>query len=408
MQSIITPETTKKLFSYTLIGLFICFGIDFGAYTFLYSSGLLGGFLLIHHYRNKDFQIEKPFWIAILFLAYVSITPGHPLKDLRLAGMMSAAFFAGLAAYTFYKDALHRFTYFLPLTLVTFFIVHGIAALLFSHPFFDPGKFSGRLILSFSHPNVLGEMASLGILSLLCFPHPKRNMRFAGYGLMIVLGIMIFLTVGRSTYLGITVALLVFALFNFRKKLIGYFAVAIVLLGCATYPFIPESNQTRIVTMLTAPHTDPTFQSRLPLWKAGWDGFKNTPLVGDAFRNFKKYHKKYMAIHYKKLKAKNKYTEKGPISHPHSLYISALYSWGILGVVLLGSMGFIAIRQSLRMGMYLPVYAIVFMLAYGLFDVRFQSKTGDLFLFFPIGMAFSSLLTWKNDPKRFCSPHDRG
>jgi hypothetical protein len=62
-------------------------------------------------------------------------------------------------------------------------------------------------------------------------------------------------------------------------------------------------------------------------------------------------------------------------------------------------MGFIAIRQSLRMGMYLPVYAIVFMLAYGLFDVRFQSKTGDLFLFFPMGMAFSNLLTWRTGPK---------
>jgi hypothetical protein len=399
MQSIITPETTKKLFSYTLIGLFICFGIDFGAYTFLYSSGLLGGLLLIHHFKNKDFQIEKPFWIAIVFLAYVSITPGYPFKDLRLGGMMSAAFFAGIAAYTFYKDSLHKFTFFLPLTLVIFFMIHGIAALLFNHPFFDPGKYTGQLTLSFSHPNVLGEMASLGILFLLCFPHPKRNMRFIGYGLMIILGIMIFLTVGRSTYLGLTAALVLFSIINFRKKTVLFFLITLAL-ATSTFPFLSTHNQTRITRMITNPQSDPTFLCRLPMWIMAMDGFQDSPLIGKGFRGFKDYYKNYIDVHYEKLKAKNKHTIKRPLqSHPHSLYMAALYSWGIVGVVLMGSMGFVSIRQSLRMEMYLPVYAIIFMLAYGLFDVRFQSKTGDLFLFFPMGMAFSSLLTWRTDPK---------
>jgi len=53
-----------------------------------------------------------------------------------------------------------------------------------------------------------------------------------------------------------------------------------------------------------------------------------------------------------------------------------------------------AIRISLKSKQYLAIYAIVFMLAYGIFDVRFQSKTGDLFLFFPLGIAYAHLLFW--------------
>jgi predicted neutral ceramidase superfamily lipid hydrolase len=57
------------------------------------------------------------------------------------------------------------------------------------------------------------------------------------------------------------------------------------------------------------------------------------------------------------------------------------------------------VKYAIRCRQYLPIYVLAFTLAFGLFDVRLLSRDGALVLFFPMGMAFSSLLIWKKDPK---------
>lgn len=397
MNNYINIENSYKIFYFSLIGLFICFGINFGAYLFLYSSALLGAGLLIYHYKKNDFTISNYFWIPIIFFLFVSITPGHLLKDLRIGGMMSAAFFSGLAAYTFYKEKFQNLVYFLPVALVSYFIVHSIISLAFDQPFFAVGQYANRLTLSFSHPNVLGEMASFGILSLLCFPSANKKLRMLGYILMAILGVMIFLSVGRSTYVGILAALLLFFMINYGKKSILLLLI-IIIAGISALPILSERHQKRITDMVLAPQNDPNFQCRLPMWIVAYDGFKESPMVGHSLRGFKQFYKEYMEVNYDRLKNANKYTIKNPPqSHPHNLYMTSLYSWGIIGSALLVAIFVMTARLSTLDRQYFPIYAIVFMLAYGIFDVRFQSKTGDLFLFFPIGMACARLLSWKKD-----------
>ena len=388
------PENIKKLFYYSLIGLFICFGFNFGAYFFLYSSAILGAVLLIYHHIKKEFIISKLFWIPIFFMFYVSITPGEPFKDLRIGGMMAAAFISGVAAYTFFKEKFPTLSFFLPMALTTYFIAHGVWSLALDQPFFPVEKYAGRLTLSFSHPNVLGEMASLGILLLLCFPSEHKKWRWTGYGLIAVLGVMIVLTVGRSTYLGILAALCLYAIVKLGKRGIAALLVFLAL-GAISLPFMPEKEQQRLINTIQDPLNDPNFKNRLPMWIAAIDGFKESPLFGNSFRGFKEFHANYIDMNYEELQTRLGYvTEKKAYSHPHNAYLAALHGWGLIGCGLILAMFIHAIRISLKSKQYLAIYAIVFMLAYGIFDVRFQSKTGDLFLFFPLGIAYAHLLFW--------------
>lgn len=400
MNNYINIENSYKIFYFSLIGLFICFGINFGAYLFLYSSALLGAGLLIYHYKKNNFTISNYFWIPIIFFLFVSITPGHLLKDLRIGGMMSAAFFSGLAAYTFYKEKFQNLVYFLPVALVSYFIVHSIISLAFDQPFFAVGQYANRLTLSFSHPNVLGEMASFGILSLLCFPSANKKLRMLGYILMAILGVMIFLSVGRSTYVGILAALLLFFMINYGKKAI-FFLFIILFVAISALPILSDSHQQRITNILS-PQNDRNFQCRLPMWAIALDGFKKSPLIGNSLRGFKNFYKDYMDKNYEKLKEKNKFTLKRTQSHPHNIYLASIYSWGITGSLLLLWTIYIALKNSIKRKQYFFIYILTFMIFYGFFDVRFQSKSGALFLFFPIGIEFSHYIhdNW-NKAKNF-------
>lgn len=389
-------EIIKKIFYFSLIGLFICFGFNFGAYFFLYSSAMLGAGLLIYHHLKYQLIISKYLLIPVLFILYVSITPGEPFKDLSIGGMMAAAFVSGVAAYTFFKDRFSTLSFFLPMAMTTYFFTHALWSIVFDQPFFPVEKYAGRLTLSFSHPNVLGEMASLGILLLLCFPSERKKWRWTGYGLIAVLGFMIILTVGRSTYLGILAALSLYSIVTYGKKGVAALLVCLAI-GTASLPFMPEKEQQRLVSTIQDPLNDPNFKNRLPMWVAAVDGFKESPFFGNSLRGFKKFHAKYIEMNSEELQARLGYeTEKKAYSHPHNAYMAALHAWGLVGCGLLLSVLVHAIRISLKNKEYLPMYALVFMLVYGVFDVRFQSKTGDLFLFFPLGTAYASLFKWRN------------
>lgn len=305
---------------------------------------------------------------------------------------MAAAFFSGVAAYIFFKDKFSVLSLFLPMALTVYFLAHALWSLVLDQPFFPVEKYAGRLTLSFSHPNVLGEMASLGILLLLCFPSEQRKWRWTGYGLIAVLGFMIVLTVGRSTYLGILAALVLYAIIKHGKKSIATFLVFLAL-AVVSLPFLPDKEQQRLVSTLQDPLNDPNFKNRLPMWIAAIDGFKESPFIGKSMRGFKEFHADYIDMNYEELQTRLGYEiEKKAYSHPHNAYLAALHGWGLIGCGLILAVFVHATCISLRRKEYLAMYAIVFMLAYGVFDVRFQSKTGDLFLFFPLGTTYAHLL----------------
>lgn len=381
-------QRIQRLFFFWMIALCISFGFDLWSYFVLYTSGLLGFFILVQARRRKHIEIDWKFFIPVLFFIYLVITPGNPLKDLHVAGIFSAAFFAGAAGWLLFRDRLHTILFALPAALAANFFLSCLRTLLFDAPLLGTSGNAGRLALSFSHPNVLGELSALGIFFLLCFPHPNRTIRYTGYGLMAILSIMIVLSVGRSSYLGMASALLVFAAIRSWKKSLASVAILLVV-ACAAFPFMPDSEQQRIFNAFQAPLEDSTYQSRLPIWSLAYQKITEAPFFGNGLRTFQIHYQEHLDRNYDTLKAENLHTEFRYFKHPHSIYLAAIYGWGIVGTALLVACWVMAIRYGHYQGHHLMLYVTAFMLAFGLFDVRFLSRDGALFLFFPIGMAFT-------------------
>jgi O-antigen ligase len=388
-----------NLYFFLICGLFIAFGFDFLSYPFLYTSGFVGGIVCIRLIYTQKINPTKYFFIPIIFFLYVTITPGQPFKDLHVTGIISAAFFAGLAAMLFYRDKLSTIFFLLPLSLVINFLVNLGTHFLFGTALLGTSGQKGRLALEFSHPNVLGEMACLGILVLLCYPPDKRSLRLLGYGLIAILSFIILLTVGRSAYLGTIAALSLYAFIHSWKKA-SILLVAIILTAVVAVPFMPKTQQTRISNMITNPTQDPTFQSRIPIWNHAWRKIQEAPVFGNGLRTFRSTIRAYLDQNYEDIKKENKYAEKRPAKHPHSFYLAALYGWGIVGSSLLAIICMMMVKYAIRSRHYLPLYALAFTLAFGLFDVRLLSRDGALLLFFPMGMVFTQALqiTNKDEP----------
>ena len=376
----------EKIFLFALCGMFVAFGVNIGAYAFLYSSGVLGAALLVRECVRGNITVSWKFFTPIVFFAYVAITPGHLFKDLPIAGMFSAAFFAGAAGCYFFKDKMPSILFLLPLALSAHFLARVVASLAFDYQLLDTTKYVGSLVMSYSHHNVVGVLASFSIFSLLCYPHPQQTIRRIGYALMAILGIIILLTVGRSTYLGLTAALGLFALLRSWKLAVGGMVVVIAV-GAMALPLMAPDAQKRITGMVLAPHKEPNFLNRLPTWSIGFTGFKESPMLGNGLRTFKSYSRSYLDKHYLEIKKKNPYTLDIAFSHPHNSYIAILFGWGIVGfifVCLIFALSFLTTKKDNKI---LLLYCTTFMLAFGLFDVRFLSRDGALFFFFPIGLT---------------------
>lgn len=376
----------EKIFLFALCGMFVAFGVNIGAYAFLYSSGVLGAGLLVREYARGNITFSWKFFVPIVFFAYVAITPGHFFKDLPIAGMFSAAFFAGAAGCYFFKDKMPSILFLLPLALSVHFLARWVASLALDYPLIETTGYVGSLTLSYSHHNVVGVLASFGIFSLICFPHPQQTVRRIGYALMAILGIIILLTVGRSTYLGLAAALGLLAVLRSWKLAIGALVVAITA-GAVALPFMAPNAQKRITGMVLAPHKEQNFQNRIPTWKMGNSGFKESPIFGKGLRTFKKYSRAYLDKHYLEMKKNNPYTLNIAYSHPHNSYIAILYGWGIIGFFIIAITLLIAYKTTEPDNQIFILCCLAFLLAFGIFDVRFLSRDGALFLFCPIGMS---------------------
>lgn len=385
----------EKIFFFSLTALGISFGLDFFSSFFLHTSGILGLFILFLAKQSKRIEIEWKFYIPILFFAYLAATPGNPLKDLYIAGIVSTAFFAGASGWFLFRDKMPTLLFTLPASLVANFLFSGLTTLTSDMPLLGSSRYVGRLTLTFTHPNILGELAALGIFFLLCFPHPNRTVRYTGYGLMAILSAMIILSVGRSSYLGMASAILAFAIIKSWKKAVASILVLLTV-GCILFPFMPTSEQERIVSACQAPFNDRTFQSRLPIWGLAYQKITEAPIFGHGLRTFKIHYQEYFDRNHESLKAENPHMDLRYFRHPHNIYLAAIYGWGVAGTALLATCWVMAVRFGYQQGHHLMLYVTAFMLAFGLFEVRFLSRDGAYFLFFPIGMAFAQRLLVRN------------
>lgn len=384
--------TFKNYKSFVLVAVYallLASGSNIGTRTCLYLSGVSGALLCIWvWFINDKPNIPAVLLFPIAFLLYVLISPGTPFIDARIAGRLACALFAGIAAQLFFQKHLDKMLLSLNVSLSLSVILGGLYAFLFA-----PELIANRWALKFGNPHLLAFTAATAVFITLTYSNTlPKQLRVVSYGTTFVALIAIFLTVSRSTYLGLIVACGTYILLYHAKQLLKL-AIVAVLLCAALYPLLPETQQERIETTVTAPLKDETVRQRLAIWYTTVEGIKESPIWGNGLRSYTEYDQKYKKAHSEEMsKFPHIMLRDKRWAHPHNLYLASLFGWGLVGTFLLIAAFIPALRQAKGRSKRFLVLMVLFNLGYGLAELRIKSDDGAFFLFFPLGLGYGSLL----------------
>lgn len=401
LSSVFGGQNIHWLFSCSLGLLATALGLNEGFYPAFCLCAGAAAFVLredICHgpgelrWRNVS---KAAFWsnvyLPLCLFLYTALTPGRPLKDLPIACKMFAAWLIGLAAAQLPKPILAASLFPLPLVL---------AASIAASPLLG---YSGeeRLCLGFSHPNVLGAVAAWSVLLVLALrdAYPARLRPLAlGSVAFCVYGVM--LASSRAALLGLVIASLFFLRNELRKHLLSFLGIGLICIATVVF-LLPDRHVTRLETAIRTPFADVTFQSRLPIWEAAWNGFLQHPAWGNGVRTFESWYKNYIDQYNDSLQQKYKILDT-KIGNPHHLVFGLLYMYGVIGMMLFASTFIPATLRSWRKKDDLLPGILLFFLAQGLFEFTLHRKDGIFMLFFPIGLICGQFFMGEKKGKDTC------
>lgn len=383
-----TYGMAKTFVLISLYALLIAIGMHKGVKIFLYIAGISGALLLTYEWFKMDRPSIPTFFIApLLFLIYVLISPGTFLIDARLAGRFACALFAGVALQFFFSNATYKVLLSQCAALLTTLFLGVTYACIWA-----PEMFDDRLILSYRNPHQLAVAGAFSIFTLFTYLSIfSKKKQLLVYCLFVIIGTAIFMTVSRSTSLGLLCAFAAYILF-YRSKHLIKIVVAAGLLGLIAFSILPATQQQRLIDPFTAPLNDRTIKQRVGIWYTALQGFDEAPILGHGLRAYSDYDSDYKEAHRAEMVDKNILIIDSRWAHPHSLYLGSLFGWGIVGTLLLIGAFIPAFRHSsgrIKTFLFLMTF---FSLGYGLTELRIKSDDGAFILFFPLGLAYGSIL----------------
>lgn len=394
--SSIVYSMTKTFVLLSLYALLIAIGMHKGVKVFLYIAGISGALLLTYEWFKMDRPSIPTFFIApLLFLIYVLISPGTFFIDARLAGRFACALFAGVALQFFFPKATHKVLLSqCAAFLVTLFLGVTYACI------WAPEMFNDRLMLSYGNPHRLAVAGAFSIFTLFTYLSIfSKKKRLVVYFLFVIICTAIFMTVSRSTILGLLCAIGAYILFYRAKHLIKIIVVA-GLLGLIIFSILPPRQQQRLIDPLSAPLHDYTTQQRLGIWYTAVQGIKEAPILGHGLRAYSDYDSDYKKAHRFEMVHKNILIIDKRWSHPHSIYLGSLFGWGIVGTLLFIGAFIPAFRHSSGQIKIFLILTTFFSLGYGLTELRITADDGAFIVFFPLGLAYGSILLEHLSQKR--------
>lgn len=391
LQRFTADFTTQRTLSLILLAtgaLMLALGLHFGVKPTLYASGILSfiltGLLVTSNPKNALILLAP-----ISFITYVLISPGTPFVDARIAGRLACALFAGIGLQLFLKKYSSNILFLLNTSFSGSVLVGSIYGLLNKPEIFD-----SRLALQFSNPQYFAYTAAITIfISIVYTQQLPNHLKRASYFSAGLAAVAIILSVSRSTYVGLLFSCGTYALIFHSKKIWKYALVTALLLTCS-FPLLPQSQQQRLTNTISAPLHDSTVQLRLGIWHTALQGITRSPIMGNGLRTFTDFDMQYKASHLQEMK-KVKYTkivEDRRWPHPHNIYLASLFGWGIIGTLLLLIAFIPALLFSKGRSRHFFILVTLFNLGYGLTDLYLKKDEGALFLFFPLGMAYGSIL----------------
>lgn len=191
----------------------------------------------------------------------------------------------------------------------------------------------GRVYSYYSNPNAFAEMLVMVIPVAvgLLFGAKKKSSRWigllsAGFGIVALV-----MTYCRASWVGLTVAAVIF-LFFWNRKLIP----VCILAGLAVLPLLPDAVFQRVLTIFNP--NDTSTSSRVPLMQAGLRIIKANPILGaglggDAVRQASNDIHAYTASYAR-------------FTHSHSLYLQLWLEHGLLGFAAFVAGGWHMLKQG--------------------------------------------------------------
>ena len=253
-----------------------------------------------------------------------------------------------------------------------------------------------RLQLMTPHPGRLAMFSALGIF--LCgyecskTSYPKSLIFIISGSILIVI---LYLTSMRTLILPVFIFVLIMLGLMLKKKShilkLGVI-LAVLAIGMIIYKYTDDtslSSNKKMLSVLSNLHEDPTIISRLAIWDASLNLFKEAPVFGHGVKSFRPLHKEYVQQHAEEFNQKYKYWEK-TASSAHNIIIGRLVESGVIGTILYLAFYLFLLYKTLKgpglerwVGFFLIFYLVVGMLN----DMPY--RINDYFIFFLAGAALA-------------------
>ncbi len=354
---------------------------------------------VLMNFRRYDLKFSGVMLPAILFTVIAAIAAVFSVirsDSIKTLPLYVAYFMLFYSAGVLFKDK-KVFT----ASIVSFLFSSSIVALYGIYQYFfvkiptaiawiDVNQFpelSTRVYSTLENPNVLAEylVFAIPIVLALLWSAKKYLQKVVYIGILAVLTICLVLTYSRGGWLGLVLAVIVFAALKDRK-----FFIVIILIALLSPMFLPSVVETRIASIGSLEDSSNAF--RVSIWIASARMIKDYWLtgVGLGLSAFSRVYRDYMIAG-------------TPALHSHNLYLQVGIEMGIVGLLLLVWVCFAAFLRARclvhfeqRHSFILAgiIAALAGHLLHGLFDyVWFSPRIVMIFWMF-LGMtsALSSVL----------------
>ena len=216
---------------------------------------------------------------------------------------------------------------------------------------------------------------------------PIRSQWILGF-ILVILGVLVYMTPGRSGYLAFMVVTVYFGYLLFREKLYKMLSVVFLLSTTLllTSPLVQDRIELGVKEMQQVDPTNIESSSmgmRMVLWKHTIELIQDRPLLGFGTGGFEE-------AYSQKIKD-NPDWEKNIMHDPHNQFLKIWVEMGIFGLmVFLSMLASSLFQKSSKMYLHLGIGVLLAWCATSLFSSHFSTFTEGRFIYIWLGIMLAS------------------
>ena len=288
-----------------------------------------------------------------------------------------------------FNDALwkNKFAY----SLMTFVVIISLFCMLFYLLELNiRGQEPGVLIRNHATQGMIFSVTLFLMSVFLLFKKhtlPIRSQWILGF-ILVILGVLVYMTPGRSGYLAFMVVTVYFGYLLFREKLYKMLSVVFLLSTTLllTSPLVQDRIELGVKEMQQVDPTNIESSSmgmRMVLWKHTIELIQDRPLLGFGTGGFEE-------AYSQKIKD-NPDWEKNIMHDPHNQFLKIWVEMGIFGLmVFLSMLASSLFQKSSKMYLHLGIGVLLAWCATSLFSSHFSTFTEGRFIYIWLGIMLAS------------------